>query len=114
MFKNFINYFIWQLKKIPRKTYAKKKYIETSNLRNPYRYYLFEELKDIYGSNFFFNKKILEIGPKDGEDTLRLQNLKPESIQQNNMKKIIPKLIVNKITITLAGFFISIKEKKIV
>ena len=80
MFKNFINYFIWQLKKIPRKTYAKNKYIETLNLRNPYRYYLFEELKDIYGSDFFFNKKILEIGPKDGEDTLRLQNLKPESI----------------------------------
>jgi len=68
------------IKKIPRKTYAKNKYIKTLNLRNPYRYYLFEELKDIYGSYTFFGKKILEIGPKDGEDTLRLQSLKPASI----------------------------------
>ncbi len=80
MVKNFINYFIWQLKKIPRKTYAKNKYIKTLNLRNPYRYYLFEELKDIYGSDTFFEKKILEIGPKDGEDTLRLRSLNPASI----------------------------------
>ena len=80
MFKNFIYYFIWQVKKIPRKTFAKSKYIETLNLRNPYRYYLFEELKDIYGSDSFHNKKILEIGPKDGEDTLRLNSLKPSSI----------------------------------
>ena len=80
MIKNFIYYIIWQLKKIPRKTYAKSKYVLTSNLRNPYRYYLFEELKDIYGSDSFHNKKILEIGPKDGEDTLRLQSLKPSTI----------------------------------
>jgi len=53
MIKNFINYFVWQLKKIPRKTYAKNKYIKTLNLRNPYRYYLFEELKDIYGHKIF-------------------------------------------------------------
>ena len=80
MFINVINYFIWQFKKISRKTFAKNKYIETLNLRNPYRYYLFEELKDLYGSDIFSNKKILEIGPKDGEDTLRLQTLKPASI----------------------------------
>ena len=80
MIKNILNYFIWQLKKIPRKTYAKNKYIETRNLRNPYRYYLFKELKDLYGSDTFSNKRILEIGPKDGEDTLRLESLKPTSI----------------------------------
>jgi len=80
MFKNLLNYFIWQLKKIPRKTYAKNKYIETLNLRNPYRVYLFEELKNMYGSDTFSNKRILEIGPKDGEDTLRLESLKPSSI----------------------------------
>ena len=80
MIQNFLYYIIWQVKKIPRKTYAKNQYTETHNLRNPYRYYLFEELKQIFGSENFKNKKILEIGPKDGEDTLRLQSLEPKSI----------------------------------
>ena len=80
MIRNFIYYIIWQLKKIPRKTYAKSKYVLTSNLRNPYRHYLFEELKDIFGSENFYNKNILEIGPKDGEDTLRLDSLKPSTL----------------------------------
>ncbi len=78
--KNLIYYLIWQLKKIPRKTYGKNQYVQTFNLRNPYRYYLFEELKEICGPNSFYNKRILEIGPKDGEDTLRLETLQPESI----------------------------------
>ena len=51
-----------------------------SNLRNPYRYYLFQELVDLYGIEYFKKKKFLEIGPKDGEDTLRLETLRPESI----------------------------------
>ena len=80
MVKNFLYYFIWQLKKIPKKTYARNKYIETLNLRNPYRYYLFEDLKETFGLDSFENKKVLEIGPKDGEDTLRLQSLNPSNI----------------------------------
>ncbi len=80
MVKNFIYYIIWQYKKIERKTYKKNKYRATLNLRNPYRYYLFEELKDIYGLDSFQNKKVLEIGSKDGEDTLRLESLNPSSI----------------------------------
>ena len=80
MVKSLINYIIWQLRKIPRKTFLKNNYIQTLNVRNPYRFYLFEELKQIYGHEKFKNKKILEIGPKDGEDTLRLQTLKPQSI----------------------------------
>ena len=80
MINNFYNYIIWQLRKIPKKTYAKKQFYKTSNLRNPYRYYLFQELVDLYGIEYFKKKKFLEIGPKDGEDTLRLETLRPESI----------------------------------
>ena len=80
MIENFYYYIIWQLKKIPKKTFAKNRFYKTSNLRNPYRYYLFQELVDLYGIEYFKNKKFLEIGPKDGEDTLRLQTLQPESI----------------------------------
>ena len=80
MLENFYYYIIWQLKKIPRKTFAKNRFYKTSNLRNPYRYYLFQELVDLYGIEYFKNKKLLEIGPKDGEDTLRLETLQPESI----------------------------------
>ncbi len=80
MIQKLIYYIIWQYKKIERKTYKKNKYIDTLTLRNPYRYYLFEELKDIFGLDSFENKKVIEIGPKDGEDTLRLQSLKPSSI----------------------------------
>tara|TARA_Y100001958_G_C21244547_1_gene573784 strand:+ start:1743 stop:2519 length:777 start_codon:yes stop_codon:yes gene_type:complete len=80
LIENFYYYIIWQLSKIPKKTFAKKRFYKTANLRNPYRYYLFQELVNLYGIEYFKNKKILEIGPKDGEDTLRLETLQPESI----------------------------------
>ena len=80
MLKKLFYIITWQVKKIPKKTYAKKRFAKTTNLRNPYRYYLFEDLKQTYGVEKFNNKKILEIGPKDGEDSLRLESLKPKSI----------------------------------
>lgn len=74
------NTIIWQLKKIPRKTYNKDAFTKTAGLRNPYRYYLFEELKNNFHENYFSNKRILEIGPKDGEDSLRLASLNPSEL----------------------------------
>ena len=43
---------------------------------NDYRHFLFQDLVKNYGI-IFKNKKILEIGPRDGEDTLRLDTLNP-------------------------------------
>ena len=42
-----------------------------------YRYYLHEELIELYGIHYFQNKRILEIGPRDGEDSVRLDELSP-------------------------------------
>jgi len=38
----------------------------------------YEELLNIYGEEYFKNKRFLEIGPKDGEDTERLRDLSPK------------------------------------
>ena len=80
MFKDILYNLIWTLRKIPRKTYNKNAFKNTQGLRNPYRYYLFEELKNIFQNNYFANKRILEIGPKDGEDSLRLASLNPSEL----------------------------------
>ena len=45
-----------------------------------YRKYLFEEVVDHYGKDKFKNSRILEIGPKDGEDTVRILSLKPKEL----------------------------------
>lgn len=85
--KNIFNNFIWLIKKIFSKTFDRKNR-KTGFIRNPYRYYLFEELITVYGDNFFANKRILEIGPKDGEDTLRLDTLNPSEIILNDLEEI--------------------------
>ena len=43
-----------------------------------YRVYLFHELIDMAGKEAFAGKRILEIGPKDGLDSLKLAGLGPE------------------------------------
>ena len=40
-----------------------------------YRDYLHRELVEIYGAEYFQNKRILEIGPRDGEDSFRIEEL---------------------------------------
>ena len=70
-----MNYVIWIL----RKLFDKLSKSEISELL-PYRKYLFDELMDEYGQEYFSNKRILEIGPKDGDDTFRLEKLNPEEI----------------------------------
>jgi len=68
------NLVIYYLKKIYRKITNKNSFVGTY----AYRKYLFEELISIYGIEFFDNKRFLEIGPKDGEDTSRLRDLNPK------------------------------------
>jgi SAM-dependent methyltransferase len=70
-----MNYVIW----IFRKLFDKLSKSEISELL-PYRKYLFDELMDEYGQEYFLKKRILEIGPKDGDDTFRLEKLNPEEI----------------------------------
>lgn len=69
----FINQFLYYLTKFYFLTGIKKKL----NEKYPYRGYLFNELKSIYGSEYFHYKRILEIGPKEGDDTKRLLQLYP-------------------------------------
>ncbi len=45
-----------------------------------YRKYLFDELKEIVDFDYFRNKRILEIGPRDGEDSLRLVGFQPKDL----------------------------------
>lgn len=45
-----------------------------------YRIGLFEELDSLSKKDQFENKRILEIGPKDGLDSLRLSSLKPSEL----------------------------------
>jgi len=70
MFDLIIHY----LKKIIRKFLFKKNFVGTY----AYRKYLYDHLLEIFGKEQFYNKRILEIGPKDGEDTNRLRDLKPK------------------------------------
>ena len=46
----------------------------------PYRFYLFEELVKQFSKSYFNNTNILEIGPRDGLDTKRLESLNPAKI----------------------------------
>tara|TARA_A100001011_G_scaffold16820_1_gene17526 strand:- start:12056 stop:12796 length:741 start_codon:yes stop_codon:yes gene_type:complete len=50
-----------------------------------YREHLFDDLVNLY-PNKFKDKRILEIGPRDGLDTFRLQTLKPEEIVIMDLK----------------------------
>lgn len=101
MFKNKYYQLIWLFKKIIKKLFKRQKFIYKTvpkntvedhlSEKNPttqimdisgndYRHYLFQDLLKNYGKNYFENKKVLEIGPRDGEDTLRLDTLKPSHI----------------------------------
>jgi SAM-dependent methyltransferase len=79
--------FIYLIKKIYSKIFLKETRL-TGRMRNPYRQYLFEELKLKYGKEYFKDKRILEIGPKDGEDTLRLDTLSPSILILNELAEI--------------------------
>ena len=68
--------FIYYIKKILNKISNKEKFEGTY----AYREYLFKDLIENFGTDRFKNKRFLEIGPKDGEDTERLQKLSPEQI----------------------------------
>ncbi len=67
-----VNYVIWQIKKLLNKNRAEEFL--------PYRKYLFDELINLYTKEKFFDKSILEIGPRDGDDTKRLVDLKPKKL----------------------------------
>ena len=67
-----LNYIIWKIKKLFKRSGA--------NELLPYRKYLYEELINYYGEDWFKNKNILEIGPRDGNDTERLIKLKPKKL----------------------------------
>ena len=68
-----IDLFIYYIKKLKLLIKQKDNFQGTF----AYRFYLFQELIDIYGKEYFKSKRILEIGPKDGEDTERLSGLNP-------------------------------------
>lgn len=67
-----LNYIIWKIKKLFKRSGA--------NELLPYRKYLYEELISYYGEDWFKNKNILEIGPRDGNDTERLIKLNPKKL----------------------------------
>ena len=71
-----LNTLIWYLIKLKNKII--KKQLANSDL--PYRHYLFNELLNKYSTNHFEGKRVLEIGPRDGEDTFRLETLNPKEI----------------------------------
>ncbi len=71
-----IDTLFWYIKKVFFKLSGRQTY----QGQFAYRKYLFQELKDNFGEETFKNKKILEIGPKDGEDTFRLETLSPSEI----------------------------------
>lgn len=68
-----INLLIYYIKKVLLLINKKNK----ANEIYPYRFHLFQELIQIYGKPFFKDKRFLEIGPKDGNDTKRLMSLEP-------------------------------------
>ena len=68
-----INFIIWKLKKIYYKVFN----MPTSKDTLQYRDYLHRELVAIYGIEYFQNKRILEIGPRDGEDSFRIEEFNP-------------------------------------
>ena len=70
------NRIIWLIKKVFIKLLNEEKSDDTY----AYRDYLFKELIESYGKEYFNQKRILEIGPKDGEDTFRLEDLNPSEL----------------------------------
>ncbi len=68
-----INFLIYYVKKVMLLINKKNK----ANEIYPYRFHLFQELIQKYGESYFKDKRFLEIGPKDGDDTQRLMSLKP-------------------------------------
>ena len=101
MIKNKYYQAIWLCKKIIKKILKKQNFIYNTKPKitveehlldknpttqimdisgNDYRHFLFQDLVKNYGITYFKNKKILEIGPRDGEDTLRLDTLNPSHI----------------------------------
>tara|TARA_B100001996_G_scaffold121944_1_gene92181 strand:- start:318 stop:1070 length:753 start_codon:yes stop_codon:yes gene_type:complete len=71
-----LNTFIWYLIKVKNNLTS----FEKVDSELPYRKYLFDELIDNYSKDYFKNKRFLEIGPRDGEDTFRLETLSPSEI----------------------------------
>ena len=71
-----LNYIIFTIKRIIRYITKEKSFSGTY----AYRKYLFEDLKKTFGEKYFENKRVLEIGPKDGEDTERILTLNPKEI----------------------------------
>ena len=69
-----VDYPIYILKKLLFRLLRKEKFTGTY----AYRKYLFQELTSIFSEDQFKNKRFLEIGPKDGEDTERLYTLNPD------------------------------------
>ena len=57
------NYIVWILKKI----YYKLSGFETHDGTYAYRKYLFRDLCEIYGDNFFVDKRIMEIDLRMGK-----------------------------------------------
>ncbi len=104
---------IWYLKKI----YHLFTRYEKADEILPYRKYLFEDLLSKNPEGYFENKRILEIGPRDGLDTFRLEKLKPKEIiifdlpdkTQNNLKWM-KKLNVNYKFVEKNFMYISKKE----
>ena len=69
-----VNYLVYILKKLLFRLLRNEKFTGTY----AYRKYLFQELTSIFSEDQFKNKRFLEIGPKDGEDTERLYTLNPD------------------------------------
>ena len=57
-----------------------RRYVPSPPERLMYRVKLFEELLNLSGKEYFQNKRILEIGPKDGLDSKRLSSLQPKKL----------------------------------
>lgn len=71
-----LNTIIWYLLKVKNKLIK----FEKANEQLPYRKYLFDELINRYTDEYFKGKRFLEIGPRDGIDTFRLEELNPSEI----------------------------------
>lgn len=71
-----LNYSIFVFKKILRIAKGKPSF----DGMYAYRKYLFEDLNKYYKKETFQNSRILEIGPKDGEDTQRLLSFNPKEL----------------------------------
>lgn len=71
-----LNFSIYILKKIVRRLKRQSSF----DGMYAYRKYLFEDLKELLLNESLEDSRVLEIGPKDGEDTLRILSLNPKEI----------------------------------